>query len=404
MDKIYENKRMKMFANPGVSITAMEASGTRIKTLEYGELIDFESGCWAAAAGHGREEIVKVMCENAGLLFHTHQFFDTKHPGALVEELTSAAKLKSSYKGTFISSGSEAVSLAIALAELITGRHKKLSLSISYLGASSDLRLPRSPGQWLDLDVCECLSCSKNYACRECGKYNSIDFSDMAAFIFEPGNSGGLVLCPPEKLITFLTEETRNAGGLIIANEVTTGFGRTGRWFGFQHYGIYDSEANSPDFISLGKGLGNGYPISGILVRSKLAEIIEATGFRYVQSHMDDPLGCLVARKVIDIFVKENLVENGREMGEYLRTKLGEIGKSTGEIIEVRGRGMMNVAVLSKDYRAKEVFGKLLKKGFFIGYSEIHNLIHFYPPLITQTEEIDALCHSLKLIFQETKQ
>lgn len=400
MDKLYRDRVMKMFPSPSVSLTVVEASGTRIKTKEYGELIDFQSGCWAAVLGHSRKEVVQAVNENIGLLFHTHQFFDTEHPGALVEELTKAAMLKCSYKGTFMSSGTEAVSLAVTLAGLVTGRPKKLCFSISYLGSSPELRLPRNPGQWLDLDIKECLSCTKNSSCRECSKFNDVDFSQIAAFVFEPGNSGGLVLCPPEKLITFLTEETRNAGGLVVVNEVTTGFGRTGKWFGFQHYGVFDSESNSPDFIAMGKGLGNGYPVSCLMVRSSLAEKVESSGFKYVQSHTDDPLGCIAARKVVEIMSNQKLVEHGNEMGEYLRTRLAETGKVTGGISEVRGRGMMNVAVLHENHKAKEVFKELLKKGFFTAYSEVYNFIHLYAPLTIEREDIDGLCHSLELILK----
>lgn len=399
MSKQYKGSNLKMYTSSGISMTAVQALGTRIITEEFGELIDFESGCWAAALGHNREEIVKVICENAKLLSHTHQFFDTEHPGALVEEITSAAKLNCIYKGTFMSSGSEAVSLAVKLAEVITGKQKKLSLAISYLGASSELRLPRNPEQWLDIDITECLHCTKNSMCKECGRFNNIDFFPIAAFVLEAGNSGGLALCPPEKLITFLTEETRKEGGLIISNEVTTGFGRTGKWFGFQHYSIFQSEASSPDFIAMGKGLGNGYPISGLLVRLKLAEIIETSGFRYVQSHTDDPLGCIVSRKVVEIISKENLVEHGNEMGKYLRDKLTEIGEHTGSIDEVRGRGLMNVVILSKKYSAKEVFKELLIKGFFVGYSEVYNFIRLYAPLSIAREEIEKLVHSLESVL-----
>jgi len=213
MDQAYNKYRLKMYTSPGISLTAIEANGTRIKTKEYGELVDFESGCWAAVLGHSSPEVVKVINENAGSLFHTHQFFDTEHPEALVNELIEAAKLNCNYKGTFLSSGSEAVSLAIALAELITGRQMKLSMSISYLGASSELRMPRNPGKWLDIDVSECISCKIDSNCWECGRFRYIDFTQLAAFVFEPGNSGGLVLFPPDKLIAFLTEETKKSGG-----------------------------------------------------------------------------------------------------------------------------------------------------------------------------------------------
>lgn len=400
MDELYKNYVFDMFAKPKASLTAIKAFNNRIITKEYGELIDFESGCWAAVLGHSRKETIETIIENSRLLFHIHQFFDTEHPGALVKELIAAAELKCNYKGTFMSSGSESVSLAVMLCRLLTRRKKALSFTMSYLGACSDLRMPRNPEEWIDLDVSQCLNCKKCCHCRDCGKFNDIDFSTLSAFVFEPGNSGGLVLCAPEKLIAFICEEIRHNGGFIIANEVTTGFGRTGKWFGFQHYDSLNSEATSPDFIAMGKGLGNGYPISGLLVRSKLAHLVEDTGFRYVQSHMNDPVGCMVSRKVVEVMSKEDLVEQGNKIGQYLRESLMEIGVEASGIKEVRGRGMMNLVVLKDSYKANEVFLKLLKKGIFVGYSEVYNVLRFYAPLTTSREDVDILCNSLKEILQ----
>ncbi|EHJ00821.1 Acetylornithine transaminase [Clostridium sp. DL-VIII] len=399
MAELIKTKNLRMFNSPGISITVKRAQGTKIYTEEYGELIDLQAGCWAAVLGHCRKEIAETLSINAQLLFHTHEWFTTEHPAALVSEISSAAKLRYSYRGTFISSGSDAVSLAVTLSELLTKKSQKLCLSISSLGSSPELRMPRDQKVWIDLPINKCLSCKKKCDCRECGKFNEINFKNIAAFVFEPGNSGGLVLCPPEKLIEFLCEKVRNAGGLIIANEVTTGFGRTGKWFGFQHYECFNSEEHSPDFISMGKGLGNGYPISGILVKSKLAEAIEDSKFKYVQSHIDDPLGCIVSRKVIEIMLENNLVERGNKAGEYLQCKLHELAEITGEISEILGRGMMIAIALDKNLKAKEIFLKLLKKGFFTGYSEMYNIIRLYPPLILNYSEIDNFCFSLKDIL-----
>lgn len=378
---------IKMFPNLGITLTAISASGIHIKTQEYGELIDLQSGCWAAVLGHSRQEITQTLNEHSSLLAHTHRFFGTEHPGALVSELTAAAELKSSYKGNFLSSGSEAVSLAVALADLISKRKKKLSFYISYLGVSLDLRMPRNPDIWLDLDIKVCFSCSKNASCYECGKFSDIDFSEISAFVFEPGNSGGLVLCPPQKLVSFLVNETKKAGGFIVVNEVTTGFGRTGKWFGFQHYDVFNTEAVLPDFIAIGKGLGNGYPISGVLAKTPLAETIEKLGFWHVQSHSNDPLGCIIARKV---------VEKGNEVGEYLRSNLKRINNIT----EIRGRGLMNIAILDKSYKSKEVFKALIKRGFFTCYTEFYNSLLFYPPLIISKEDVDLLCKALEDILR----
>jgi acetylornithine aminotransferase len=398
----YNNWRykMKLFIEPEIKLTAVSSSGTKILTREKGELIDLESGCWAAVLGHCRKDISAIICENSASLFHTHQFFNTEHPDCLSLEITEASGLHGRYTGSYMTSGTEAVSLAVKLSEIITNRCKKLSFNVSYLGSSPDLRMPRDPNLWLDLDISECIKCKKNAPCSDCGKFDSINFSDTAAFVFEPGNSGGLVLLPPQKLIEYISVQVKNAGGLIIANEVTTGFGRTGKWFGFQHYDILNTEAFQPDLISMGKGLGNGYPVSGVLVKDKYEEIIKKSGFRYVQSHIDDPLGCIVGRKVVNIMVRENLIEKGRITGEYLRSKLKSTAESTDLIDEIRGVGMMNTIVLKNNYKAKDVFGALLNSGFFVGYSEAFNLIRLYPPLVLSREEADKFCESLLNILQ----
>lgn len=390
---------MQMFVKPVVKLTALNATGTHIVTEEYGTLVDYEAGCWANVLGHGRPEVVKTITENGEKLFHTHQFFETEHPKALVKELAEAAELFGEYSGTFISSGSEAVSLAVTLAELLTGRKRKMSFTISYLSTAPELRMPRNPETWLDLDISECLKCNKE--CKKCEKVKGINFRELAAFVFEPGNSGGLVLCPPDQLITHLVEKTRDGGGLIIANEVTTGFGRTGKWFGFQHYSVFDSIKGAPDFISMGKGLGNGYPISGVLAKAELGKKVEETEFRYVQSHIDDPMGCMVSRKVIELMLKEKAVERADILGEHLRKRLGEIGERTGLIKEIRGRGLMNAVILENSLNSKVVFQRLLELGCFVGFSEVYHLLRFYPALIISKEEIDDLCYKLELAITE---
>lgn len=390
---------LKMFPSPGVTLTALETQGTKIRTKEYGTLTDFSSGCWAAVLGHCRQEITKVITEYAGKLLHTHQYFDTEQPAELVNELSSAAMLHENFAGTFLSSGSDAVALGILLSELLTGKKKKLCFSISGLGSASELRQPRDPAEWVDLQAMECIHCSKNCSCGVCGKFASTDFSEIACFVFEPGNSGGMVLCPPEKLIAYLSETARATGSFILANEVTTGFGRTGKWFGFQHYRCLNTEKHGPDFIALGKGLGNGYPVSGLLVKQELAERIEKSGFKFVQSHSNDPLGCVIARQVVRIMREEKLVERGNEAGAYLRQKLGETAEKSGGITEIRGRGMMNVFVLRDTVKSIEVFKKLLECGFFTEYAENQNLIRLYAPLITEYKDIDRFCNSLGKIL-----
>ncbi|AFA47992.1 aminotransferase class III-fold pyridoxal phosphate-dependent enzyme [Acetobacterium woodii] len=409
---------MRLFVRPEWPITALWSRGTRVMTKEYGELVDMESGCWAAVLGHNHPDVVRVIHEQVDTLLHTHQFFQTEHPEKLVEELSEAAKLPSKYSGSFLSSGSEAVSLAVMLSELLTGKRKKLCMNITYLGACKDLRHPRDNTYWDDLDVTGCLGCGElgtmgcnkrseingntkdtnERNCATCGRYNHLNFSQYASFVFEPGNSGGLVLTPPAKLVTFLAGKVRAAGGLLVVNEVTTGFGRTGEWFGFQHYEFMNDESNAPDLIALGKGLGNGYPISAVLVRENLAMAAEMMGIRYVQSHIDDPLGCRIAREIIKVMVEGEWVLKGHETGKYIRSRLMDIAAKNKEIKEIHGRGMMNVVMLEKGVSAEAIFKGLLGAGYFCGFSEQLGFIHLYAPLIISKEEVNGFCNALEQV------
>lgn len=386
------NNVFKTFLGLRRPIIIEACSGSNLYTKEHGVLKDFESGCWAAVLGHSHPEVIAAMTEHSPRLFHTHQYFDTPYPDMLTKAIIKSSGLIHDYKGTYLSSGSEAVSLAVTLAEIITGRKKKLSFNISFLSSSPEMRMPRNKEFWLDLDIRGCINCTKN--CKECPKFIDQDFSDIAAFVFEPGNSGGLVLLPPDQLIAFLAEKVWDAGGLVIANEVTTGFGRTGKWFGFQHYDQLN-RINGPDLINMGKGLGNGYPISGVLIKAELADAVEKMNFRHVQSHSNDPLGCIVAGKVVEIITNENLIAKGAEMGEYFRASMEKVKQLTGGIKEIRGRGLMNVLLLKEPFKALEVFEALVDKGFFVGFSEQVNLLRFYAPLIIIKDEIDELVEAL---------
>jgi acetylornithine aminotransferase len=119
--------------------------------------------------------------------------------------------------------------------------------------------------------------------------------------LFEPGSSSGLVRFPPEKLIRGIVGAVRENDGFILVNEVTTGVGRTGRWFGYQHYGI------SPDVVALGKGIGNGYPVSVTACAPRVISRLGGRPIPYSQSHQNDPLGAAVAREVVRTVREEGL-------------------------------------------------------------------------------------------------
>lgn len=98
---------------------------------------------------------------------------------------------------------------------------------------------------------------------------SKLDFKEIAVFVFEPGNYSSLIKYPETNFINTVVKEIKKHNGLLMANEVTTGFGRTGKWFGFQYYDY------QPDIVSVGKALGNGYPISGVAISSNISELFQ---------------------------------------------------------------------------------------------------------------------------------
>lgn len=250
----------------------------------------------------------------------------------------------------------------------------------------------KDDSEWVKFELATCRDCPNNYSCENCKLINEIPFNEIGAFVFEPGNSAGLVLIPPKSLIEEIAKRIKRHGGLILINEVTTGVGRTGKWYGFQHFNI------NPDIVALGKGLGNGYPVSAVVVEDKIAGKVDRENIRHSQSHQNDVLGCVVVSEVINIIEQNNLIKKSNGNGQYFIEKLHELKEKSNTIREVRGVGMMiavefeaeDVAVL------KSLNEYLIEKGFIVGYKPVFNLMRFYPSLTTTREDIDSLIECMK--------
>jgi acetylornithine aminotransferase len=183
----------------------------------------------------------------------------------------------------------------------------------------------------------------------------------VSDFVFEPGSSNGFVRFPPVGLIHTIVALVRERGGTVIANEVTTGTGRTGRWFGYEHYGI------TPEFIAIGKGIGNGYPVSVAVLRRGMAEQLDESRFVYAQSHQNDPMGARVAREVVDVIAREGLLSRAADNGEWLLGQLQDLVDGT--IVKgVRGRGLMLAVDLADTDLTERLHSRLLDFGFIVGH------------------------------------
>lgn len=382
--------------------------GVRVENVERAEgyylydsmgkkYIDFESGVWSISLGHSNEALNKVIKDQVDKIMHLGFKYSSELVEAAALDVLSILQPFSG-KCVFLCSGSEAVELAVKAAKHIIKDKMLLSFNLSYLSAYGYSGV-KDDREWYKPDLLKCSACSDNTNCSECSVTSEIPFDRIGAFVFEPGNSSGLVLLPPKNLIAEIVKKIKKNNGLIVVDEVTTGIGRTGRWFGYQHYDM------RPDIVAMGKGIGNGYPVSAVAFDDKVAEQIERDGFKHSQSHQNDALGCAVVSKVIEIIKENDLIEKSGSSGKYLINGLNELKAKTNCIKEVRGVGMM-VGVEFKAEAAselKEAVDQLFEAGYLVGYNPRFNFMRFYPTLVTTKEDIRGLLKSLEGILVKNK-
>ncbi len=345
--------------------------------------VDFESGIWCTALGHNHPRVNQVIETQLKNIAH----LGTRYPNFLVEEAALAvlhAVGMEDGKCVFLSSGSEAVEFGVQIVRRITGKPQLLMFRNSYLGSYGSAGQKRLDEWYLfDWSDSDCV--------------DEIPFERIGGFIFEPGGSGiGFVKFPPKQLVQGIVRRAKQAGGLVAVNEITTGMGRTGKWFGFQHYDI------QPDIVSLGKGLGNGYPVSAVAMRLEVARKLEEGGFHYVQSHQNDPMGCSIAKEVIAIFREEAWVEEGNAKGQYFLKGLKQLAKKHAIVKEARGRGMELALEFYPlpGFSAASAYQVLLEKGFLVGYYPAGNMLRFDPALTIEKEDIADLLECLDVVLE----
>jgi len=358
--------------------------------------VDFEAGIWCTVVGHNNPRINEKIAEQINKVTHLGPRYTSYLTEEAAKNLLDTLSERDG-KCLFLSSGSEAVEFGVNIAKLVTNKNLTLTLSDSYLGAYGYAGM-KTDDNWAKIDFNDCLKCEEIECLRDCENLKEINMKEMGAFVFEPGCSKGMVKFPPQKLIEFIFREVKRFNGLMVVDEVTTGLGRTGKWYGFNHYGI------KPDIIALGKALGNGYPVSAVVMRKEIAEELEEKKFYYVQSHQNDPLGCVIADEVIKILQEENLIDRSSKLGGRLINHLNELKNRFSLIKEVRGRGLMVSLEFSKskdEFDVELIAKEMLKRGFIIGYKPEANLIRFLPPLTIEENEIENMVENLGVVLEK---
>ncbi len=364
-----------------------DADGTRY--------VDLESGVWCTPLGHSHPRIIKVLCGQVARIAHTGFNYSSRIVEEAAAEVLSVLGMEDG-RCAFLCSGSEAVEFAVRAARMVSTRSLFLTMADSYFGAYGAAS-QRHDHEWFCFDWSSCAACPDSMCCdAQCERWASMPLDRIAAFVFEPGSSSGNVRFPPRKLIESIAHALRETDGLIVVNEVTTGIGRTGRWFGYQHYEI------QADIVALGKGIGNGYPVSVCALAERTLQRLGDRPVPWAQSHQNDPLGAAVAREVVRTIEDENLIERSKHVAENLHAGLQAI-KSRSEVIkEIRARGLM-LAIELKDDAAHSLttttHRELARRGFFVARRPTAAVLRLDPALTVPGRDIDDFMTALDEIL-----
>jgi acetylornithine/N-succinyldiaminopimelate aminotransferase len=350
--------------------------------------IDLESGVWCVSLGHRSERVNTTIREQIGSLMHAGFCYSNQILEKASKSVLDVIPFKQG-KCVFLCSGSEAVEISRQISRHVSGKKISMTLHDSYLGAYVSIT-DKSKG-WYIFNWEPCRECRKRDGCDpSCEALREIP-ENISDFIFEPGSASGFVRFPPKAMIRNIAEIIRKNNGKIIVNEVTTGVGRTGKWFGYQHYDI------EPDIVAIGKGIGNGYPVSVAAINKATVAQLEIKPFKYAQSHQNDPLGAAVASAVIREIKNNGLIIKAEQNGPLFFSQLESLvdGKI---VLEVRGRGMMFALDLANKKVAEEIYSELVDLGYIVGNRG--SFFRIDPPLILQREEFDEFIDAFRSVIR----
>ncbi len=360
--------------------------------------VDLESGVWCTSIGHGNPRVLQAIADQAARINHAGFSYSSGIVETTAQEILSLIGLEDGMC-VFLCSGSEAVEYGVRVAQSVIARPLLMAMTDSYFGAYGSASR-KQVDEWFCFDWLACAACQHSNECDErCDHWAAIPYHRIGGFLFEPGSSSGLVRFPPERLIRNIVRTIKENDGLVLVNEVTTGVGRTGKWFGYQHYGI------SPDIVALGKGIGNGYPVSVTALAPGVINRLGDRPVKYAQSHQNDPLGAAVVREVVRFIHEQGLIERSQTIAATLLSGLVSIKSRTDRIKEIRARGLMIALELEDGPDASltiQTHRELVRRGFVLGRRPGVNVLRLDPALTIDSKDIEAFLRTLEDVLRET--
>ena len=383
---------MKLFdVYPLFDVNIVKGQGCKVWDDKGQEYLDLYGGHAVISIGHCHPHYVEMMTAQLNKLgFYSNSVINTLQ--VQVAERLGKASGYEDYQFFLINSGAEANENALKLASFTNGRTRVLSAQKAFHGRTSlAVEVTNNPkiiapindgGHVTYLPM-------NDLAAWEA----ELSKGDVCAVILECIQGVGGIQMATEEFAQGLAAACKKYGTILICDEIQCGYGRSGKFFAHQWLGI------KPDLITVAKGIGNGFPMAGVLISPDFKPVYGQLGTTFGGNH----LACTAALAVLDVMEKENLVENARTMGEYLMSELKKLqalpeGK---HITDVRGRGLMvgvEFDIPQADVRKPLVYDQHC----FTGCAGT-NLLRLLPPLCLTKENVDDFIGRLKAILQTIK-
>ena len=404
-------------------ITLVEGKDAILFDSEGKRYVDAFAGIAVVNAGHCNKAVVDAAKRQMDKLIHACGYVYHLQPVADLAEKLASLLGNGLEKTFFANSGSESIECGLKLARKYTGKHEIVALMCSFHGRtngtlsitgqagrrrydmgpySTSVAFAPAPYSYrfpIDTDE-ESLGVLCARMLEDVIEYSTS--KNVAAFVAEPIMGEGGIIVPPRNYFKEIKKVLDKHKILFIADEVQSGFGRTGKMFAYEHYDVI------PDIVCMAKGIADGFPLSACTTRREIGDSFEPGD--HLSTFGGNPVSSAAAIANIDYLVNEHLPERAARDGEYVKKRLTEIAEKQDLIGEVRGKGLMIGVELVKDRISKTPASEetdrvreiCRRKGVLVGHGGVKaNVIRIQPPLVITREQLDTVVDTIDESLRE---
>lgn len=380
-------RSMRLFdVYPLYDINIVKGEGCQVWDDKGQEYLDLYGGHAVISIGHCHPHYVQMLQEQLTRLGFYSNSVINRLQEQLAERLGQASGYED-YQLFLINSGAEANENAMKLASFTNGRTRILSAEKAFHGRTSlAVEATQNP------KIIASINANRHVTYLPINDLDAwkreLEKGDVCACIVECIQGVGGCNMLTAEFAQGLQEACHANGAFLICDEIQCGYGRSGKFFAHQWLGI------RPDLITVAKGIGNGFPMGGVLIAPTFQPVYGQLGTTFGGNH----LACTAALAVLDVFEQEHLVENAHKVGEYLAQKLRQMQLRTDHILEVRGRGLMIGVVL--DIPHKEVRSRLIHEQHCFTGCAGTNILRILPPLCLIEAQVDDFITRLETVLK----